>query len=341
MAASLLRFLPRRWLTRLGWLCLALMGLGLVCNYTYLRIRHDMALITAKQPNLFEVFYQRARILAPEKLADFIDNSSIKMPIFSDNGDAAAYAYGYDLPTLKRLAVIPVLPPANQMLLVAVAWQMYDLTGSAWDLGLVGLFQFAPALLAVLPAGHCVDRGHRGRIFAMVMFGQVVVALALAAASWHAMVTRELILGLSVLLGLARAFQMPAQQALTPLLVPAALLPRAVALASSGVQASIIGGPALGGLLITTVGYGWAFVVDGLSYVAVLIALGLMRVAELRPSEVAARGKGQVREGLRYVRTVPALFIPLVMMGVVGALAFKAAHAIRNFYLKKPGEMIA
>ncbi|MBP8269118.1 MAG: GGDEF domain-containing protein, partial [Aeromonas sp.] len=65
MAASLLRFLPRRWLTRLGWLCLVLMGLGLVCNYTYLRIRHDMALITAKQPNLFEVFYQRARILAP------------------------------------------------------------------------------------------------------------------------------------------------------------------------------------------------------------------------------------------------------------------------------------
>ncbi|MFM5078871.1 GGDEF domain-containing protein [Aeromonas caviae] len=117
MAASLLRFLPRRWLTRLGWLCLALMGLGLVCNYTYLRIRHDMALITAKQPNLFEVFYQRARILAPEKLAAFIDNSSIKMPIFSENGDATAYAYGYDLPTLKRLAVIPVLPPANQMLL--------------------------------------------------------------------------------------------------------------------------------------------------------------------------------------------------------------------------------
>ncbi|MFM4963242.1 GGDEF domain-containing protein [Aeromonas bivalvium] len=90
-------------------------------NYTYLRIRHDMQLITAKQPNLFEVFSQRARILAPEKLADFIDNSSIKMPIFSENGDAAAYAYGYgygyDLPTLKRLAVIPVLPPANQMLL--------------------------------------------------------------------------------------------------------------------------------------------------------------------------------------------------------------------------------
>ncbi|WP_324041606.1 GGDEF domain-containing protein [Aeromonas caviae] len=117
MAGSLRHIVPRSWLNRLGLLCLAIAGLGLVSNYTYLRIRHDMALITAKQPNLFEVFYQRARILAPEKLAAFIDSSSIKMPIFSDNGDATAYAYGYDLPTLKRLAVIPVLPPANQMLL--------------------------------------------------------------------------------------------------------------------------------------------------------------------------------------------------------------------------------
>ncbi|RWT32671.1 GGDEF domain-containing protein, partial [Aeromonas caviae] len=117
MAGSLLHIVPRKWLMRFTLFCLALAGLVLVFNYTYLSIRHDMALITAKQPNLFEVFYQRARILAPEKLADFIGNSSIKMPIFSENGDAAAYAYGYDLPTLKRLAVIPVLPPANQMLL--------------------------------------------------------------------------------------------------------------------------------------------------------------------------------------------------------------------------------
>ena len=78
MAGSLLRIIPRQWLYRFGWLCLALTGLGLVANYTYFVIRHDMALITAKQANLFEVFYQRARILAPEKLADFIDNSSIK-----------------------------------------------------------------------------------------------------------------------------------------------------------------------------------------------------------------------------------------------------------------------
>jgi MFS family permease len=58
---------------------------------------------------------------------------------------------------------------ANQMLMVAVAWHMYDITSSAWDLGLVGLFQFVPALVLMLPAGHAVDRFHRARIFATCM----------------------------------------------------------------------------------------------------------------------------------------------------------------------------
>lgn len=138
---------------------------------------------------------------------------------------------------------------ANQMLMVAVAWQMYDITLSAWDLGLVGLFQFVPALLMTLPAGHVADRLHRGRIFATCMLAQAVVALLMVAATQGAFVTRELILGVSVVLGVARAFQMPAQQALIPLLVPQDLLPGAIALSSSGMQAAIICGPALGGVL--------------------------------------------------------------------------------------------
>jgi len=138
---------------------------------------------------------------------------------------------------------------ANQMLMVAVSWQVYDITNSAWDLGLVGLFQFIPALLMALPAGHVADRLHRGRIFAACMLTQAAIALLLMAGSQGGFTTRELILGISVLLGVARAFQMPAQQALTPLLVPQELLPRAIALSSSGMQVAIIGGPALGGLL--------------------------------------------------------------------------------------------
>jgi MFS family permease len=140
---------------------------------------------------------------------------------------------------------------ANQMLMVAVAWHMYDITSSAWDLGLVGLFQFVPALLLTLPAGHVADQFHRGRIFAFCMLMQAVVAGALIMATQQGFATRELILGVSVLLGVARAFQMPAQQALTPLLVPPSLLQRATAFSSSGMQAAIICGPALGGLLYT------------------------------------------------------------------------------------------
>jgi len=142
----------------------------------------------------------------------------------------------------------------NQMLMVAVGWQMYDLTGSAWDLGLVGLYQFVPALLLTLVAGHVVDRLHRGRIVAACLMAQAGVALILMAATqgWGAgggWASRELLLGVSILLGVARAFQMPAQQALTPMLVPPAMLPRAMAFSSAGMQAAVISGPALGGVI--------------------------------------------------------------------------------------------
>ena len=148
---------------------------------------------------------------------------------------------------LSRLAGIM----ANQMLMVAVGWHMYDLTASAWDLGLVGLFQFVPALLMTLPAGHVADRFHRARIFALCMLTQACLATILLGATYFGHASRELILGLSVVLGLARAFQMPAQQALTPLLVPRAMLQRAIAVSSSGMEVAVIGGPALGGLLYT------------------------------------------------------------------------------------------
>jgi MFS family permease len=138
---------------------------------------------------------------------------------------------------------------ANQMLMVAVAWQMYDLTNSAWDLGLVGLFQFVPALVMTLPAGHVVDHAHRGRVFAACMFVLGLAALVLVAATQGGFCTRGLILGVSVVFGVVRAFQMPAQQALTPLLVPPALLTRAIALSSSAIQTAILCGPALGGML--------------------------------------------------------------------------------------------
>ncbi|HEY1090560.1 MAG TPA: MFS transporter, partial [Burkholderiaceae bacterium] len=142
----------------------------------------------------------------------------------------------------------------GQMLMVAIGWQMYELTGSAWDLGLVGLFQFAPALLLTLPAGHIVDHHHRGHILALCVALSALVAamLVLATTGWGfdgPWASRHWLLGLSAVLGAGRAFQMPALQALTPVLLPPALLSRGLAFNSAGSQSAMIGGPALGGLL--------------------------------------------------------------------------------------------
>ena len=138
---------------------------------------------------------------------------------------------------------------AHQMLMLAISWNLYELTGSAWDLGLVGLIQFIPALLMALPAGQVVDRLHRGRIFATCMMVLATVAVVLGVATVQGQVSRELIFTVALVLGVTRAFQMPSQQAITPLLVPKSLFQRAIALSSTGVEVSIICGPALGGLL--------------------------------------------------------------------------------------------
>ena len=187
---------------------------------------------------------------------------------------------------------------ANQMLMVAVAWHMYDITNSAWDLGLVGLFQFVPALFMALPGGHVADRFHRGRIFAGCMLAQALVAMLLVAATHSGLTTRELILGLSVVLGVARAFQMPAQQALLPTLVPQALLQRAITVNSSGMQAAIISGPALGGVLYTI----GATTVYASCAILLLLSCALTLAVRYthRPSNIAATWS-TVSAGLHFV----------------------------------------
>lgn len=187
---------------------------------------------------------------------------------------------------------------ANQMLMVALGWQMYDITGSAWQLGLVGLFQFVPALLMTLPAGQAADRWHRGRIFAASVALQAVVALGMAVSAWKGSTSSDLILALSVLLGVARAFQMPAQQAITPLLVPAGMLPRAVAVSASGMEFAIITGPALGGLIYLAgpeAVYGSCLL---LLMTATFLALG---VRLRQPPRAQAMTVSSALDGLRFV----------------------------------------
>jgi MFS family permease len=169
---------------------------------------------------------------------------------------------------------------AAQMLMVALAWQMYDLTSSAWDLGLVGLYQFCPALVLSLWAGHVADRFPRKNIVMITWFLQAVVVLGVVLAMGQDALTRDFLLFVSLVLGTVRAFQNPAQQAILPTLVETRHLPRAMALNSMGYQASVMAGPAIGGLL---------FAINGTSvYMACLIlyAMSAFWLLRLRTSQL-------------------------------------------------------
>ena len=193
----------------------------------------------------------------------------------------------------------------NQMVMVGVGWQMYDLTHSAWNLGLVGLFQFVPALALALVSGHVADRHDRRHIVSMALVLQLLAALALWLATHEGWISRDLILGVSLLLGVARSFQMTATQALTPLLVPQALLARALAFSSSGMQAAIIGGPALGGFLYAA----GASVVYVACAVLFVLAAGLVWSAryEHKPVPRAPVTMDTLLAGVRFIRAKPVV----------------------------------
>ena len=138
---------------------------------------------------------------------------------------------------------------AYQILTVAVAWQLYDITSSALDLGLFGLFQFLPALIFALPAGQAVDRYNRVHIVTLCLIVQAGVGACLYFTTAQDFISRDIIFLMALFLGLTRSFQMPAQQSLTPSLVPRKILQNAVAFSSTGMHTAIIVGPAIGGFL--------------------------------------------------------------------------------------------
>jgi MFS family permease len=138
---------------------------------------------------------------------------------------------------------------SNQMLMVIVGWQMYDITRSAWYLGLVGLVQFVPALALSLVVGQVADRYDRRRILMGCLTAQAGMAGLLLAATLGGWAGRDVILFAALGLGTAKAFQMPTQQALLPMLVPLPALPKALAINSTGTQFATIVGPAIGGFL--------------------------------------------------------------------------------------------
>ena len=136
-----------------------------------------------------------------------------------------------------------------QMLVVAIGWQLYELTGNPLDLGLVGLVQFIPGILLVLVIGQVTDRYDRRFILSTCQAVEAVMAAVLLTAAVSGAISRELILGTALVMGGARAFELTAMQSMVPSLVPLPLVPRAVAGSATANQSATIVGPALGGFI--------------------------------------------------------------------------------------------
>jgi len=139
---------------------------------------------------------------------------------------------------------------ALQMQAVAIGWQMYALTGSPFQLGLVGLVQFIPAVALFLPTGHAADRYDRRRVSATAQAVEAMAVAVLAAATAGAWLTPALLLAMAFVVGAGRAFEQPSLQSVLPNIVSAQVLPRAIAAANLAAQTAVVAGPALGGALL-------------------------------------------------------------------------------------------
>ena len=218
---------------------------------------------------------------------------------------------------------------ATQIVAVAVGWQIYDLSRNPADLGLVGLFQFAPALLLGLVAGAASDRFNRRAIGAVCLLVESVVALTILLLTATGAVSVAIIFMLLVLFGVARAFFNPASGSLLPNLVPKEDLSNAIALGTSAWQIGTVAGPAIGGILYgisAETAYGTAFAF----FLAAAILIALIRKPSQKnvpepPSWASLMGGITFIRGQRVVLGAIALDLFAVLLG--GAVALLPAFA--------------
>jgi MFS family permease len=225
----------------------------------------------------------------------------------------------------------------NWLTLVAQTLLVLHLTGSGFAIGLLTAFQFAPVLVLGPWAGAVADRVDKRRLLLIVQSIAMLQSFALAALAFSGNPPVAAIYGVALIGGFTVAFDNPARRAIVVEMVPNELVNNAVSLNSAIMTSSRIFGPALAGLLISTVGYGWCFLSDALSYIAVLVGLWMMRPEELRRPPARARSKGDVRAGVRYVRSLPELWIPLTMMAIIGTLAFNFQVVMPLFVTRSLG----
>ncbi|MGX8907742.1 MFS transporter [Streptomyces netropsis] len=205
---------------------------------------------------------------------------------------------------------------------IAQDWLVLSLTGSSAAVGITTALQFLPMLLFGLCGGVIADRYPKRRLLLITQLAMGLTGLALAVLTlsghvqvWHVYLT-------AFALGLVTVVDNPVRQAFVVEMVGPADLRNAVSLNSANFQSARLVGPAIAGVLIVAVGSGWAFLLNGLSYAAPLAGLLMMRTSELHKVDQAPRGKGQLREGLRYVAGRPDLIWPIVLVGFIGTFGF-------------------
>jgi len=206
---------------------------------------------------------------------------------------------------------------------IAQSWLVYELTGSAAVLGAVVAVQTLPTLLVGPYAGVWVDRLDRRRLMIGLQTLMGLQALALAVLTLTGTVVLWHVFVLAAVLGLNKAFENPARQVFVHELVGPDDLRNAVTLNSVLVNAARAIGPAVAGVVIVAGGTGVCFAVNAASFVAVVTSLLRLDVSALTPSAPTPRAPGQLRAGFAYVRRTPELSVPLVMMALVGCLAYE------------------
>ncbi|PYG00989.1 Predicted arabinose efflux permease, MFS family [Georgenia satyanarayanai] len=213
---------------------------------------------------------------------------------------------------------------------------------SGLAVGIVTGLQFLPMLLLSPFGGLLADRLPRRQLLigTQTALGVLAAGLGVLVLSGHAELWHVYVFAL--LLGIVTALDNPVRQTFVAEMVPPASLPNAVGLNSASFNAARLIGPGISGLLIAVVGPGWIFIINALSFAATILSLTLMRRDELNEMPHTSRGRGQIREGLRYVRGRSDIVTIMVVVGVVGALGlnFQLTSAVmaREVFGKGAGE---
>jgi MFS family permease len=206
---------------------------------------------------------------------------------------------------------------------VAQSWLVLQLTGSATAIGFVVALQTLPVLLLGPYGGVVADRLDKRRLMMglQAMMGLLALVLGLLTLTHEIRLWQVYVL--AVLLGLNNCFENPARQAFVLEMVGPADLRNAVSLNSVLVNVARAVGPAVAGIVIAAGGIGFCFLLNAASFVAVVLSLARLDVGALRPSKPTPRARGQLWAGLGYVRATPTLAVPLLMMALIGCLAYE------------------